>query len=67
MTAAVELATRRAASFVGRERHDLVPGCRADVVLVAAENVPDALMRVPVRSWVIAGGRVVAREGEVLV
>ncbi len=67
LTAAVELATRRAASFVGRERHDLAPGCRADVVLVAAENVPDALMRVPVRSWVIAGGRVVAREGEVLV
>ncbi|SFO53892.1 hypothetical protein SAMN05421854_102189 [Amycolatopsis rubida] len=63
----MELATRRAGSFVGRERHDLVPGCRADVVLVAAENVPDALPRAPVRSLVIAGGRVVAKDGEVLV
>ncbi|OAP25899.1 MULTISPECIES: hypothetical protein [Amycolatopsis] len=41
--------------------------CRADVVLVAAENVPDALPRAPVRSLVIAGGRVVAKDGEVLV
>ncbi len=67
LTAAVELATRRGGAFVGREKHDLVVGGRADLVLIDAENVPDALMRVPVRSLVVSGGRIVARGGEVLV
>ncbi|MFC7624446.1 amidohydrolase [Microlunatus sp. GCM10028923] len=60
---AVELAGSRAAGFVGRTVHDLVAGARADVVLVDAENVPDALVRAPARELVIAGGRVVARSG----
>ena len=67
LTYAVRLATTDAASYVDRERHDLVPGARADLVLLDAENVPDALVRVPLRKLVIAGGRVVARDGEVLV
>ena len=50
-----------------RDNHDLVEGARADIVLIDAENVPDALVRVPPRKLVIAGGRVVARDGEVLV
>ncbi|MEU1389320.1 MULTISPECIES: amidohydrolase [unclassified Nonomuraea] len=66
LTAAVELATTKAAPFVHRDRHDLVAGARADVVLVDAENVPDALVRVPPRALVVAGGRVVARDGDVL-
>ncbi|RSN05537.1 cytosine deaminase [Nonomuraea sp. WAC 01424] len=66
LTAAVELATTKAAPFVHRERHDLVPGARADLVLIDAQNVPDALVRVPPRALVVAGGRVVARDGEVL-
>ncbi|NYE74018.1 amidohydrolase [Microlunatus parietis] len=60
---AVELAGSRAAAFVGRTVHDLVAGARADVVLIDAENVPDALVRAPARELVIAGGRVVARSG----
>jgi cytosine deaminase len=32
-------------------------------VLINAENVPDALVRAPARAVVIAGGRVVARDG----
>jgi len=64
---AARIATSSAASFVGRETHDLVVGARADVVLVDAENVPDAVVRAPRRELVVAGGRVVARDGEVLI
>ncbi|WP_114855650.1 amidohydrolase family protein [Brachybacterium sp. YJGR34] len=61
------LATSAAAPYVHREVHDLVPGARADVVLLEAENVPDAIVRAPRRELVLAGGRVVARAGDVLV
>lgn len=64
LTTAVRLATSSAAAFVSRPEHDLAPGCRADVVLLDAQNVPDALVRVPRRELVVAGGRVVAGEGE---
>ncbi|MGP9681029.1 amidohydrolase family protein [Brachybacterium sp. AOP3-A1-3] len=60
------LASSDAAGFVHREVHDLVPGARADLVLVEAENVPDAIVRASRRELVLAGGRVVARSGEVL-
>jgi len=63
---AVELATGRAAGFVHRDRHELAPGARADIVLLDAENVPDALVRAPARRLVIAGGRVVAKDGELV-
>jgi cytosine deaminase len=61
---AVELATTAAAGFVGRTEHDIRPGARADIVLLDAENVPDALVRAPSRTLVLAGGRVVAADGE---
>ncbi|MFD5471071.1 amidohydrolase [Streptomyces sp. NPDC127105] len=64
---AVELATTRAVGFVHRGVHDLAAGARADIVLVDAENVQDALMRSPRRELVMSGGRVVARNGELLV
>ncbi|MEL7974497.1 amidohydrolase [Isoptericola sp. F-RaC21] len=67
LVAAARVASADAAEFVGREVHDLVPGSPADVVLVDAENVPDAVVRAPRRALVVAGGRVVARDGEVLV
>jgi cytosine deaminase len=54
----------RPGSFVHRPRHDLVPGARADVVLLDAENVPDALVRAPARRLVVAGGRLVVADGE---
>ena len=63
----VALATRDAASFVSRPVHDVVVGSRADIVLFDALNVQDALVRAPERALVIAGGRVVARDGNVLV
>ncbi|UVJ39156.1 amidohydrolase [Arthrobacter sp. CJ23] len=67
LATAVEHATKHGAPFVGREQHDLVAGARADIVLLDAENVPDVLVRCPQRRLVISGGRVVARDGEVLV
>jgi cytosine deaminase len=67
LTAAVALATEGGARFVHRDLHGLVPGARADVVLLDAENTPDALVRAPRRALVLAGGRVVVRDGELLV
>ena len=63
---AIELGTRHAGRFVGRERHDLVVGARADIVLVDADNVADLLVRAPRRELVVAGGRVVAGGGELV-
>ncbi|HZE41723.1 MAG TPA: amidohydrolase family protein [Stackebrandtia sp.] len=60
----VELATSRAAGYVHRDIHDLVAGARADIVLLDAENVADALTRCPRRAMVIAGGTVAAVDGE---
>ncbi|SFR96995.1 Cytosine/adenosine deaminase [Agrococcus baldri] len=53
----VELATSDAAGFVGRAVHDLVPGARADVVLLDAEHAMDALVRTPPRIAVVGGAR----------
>lgn len=61
---AVRLTSTDSASFVHRDQHDLVVGSRADVVLVDAENVPDALLRAARREVVLAGGRVVVEGGE---
>lgn len=59
----VQLATSAGAQFVRSGAHDLTRGSRGDVVLIDAENVQDALVRAPRRELVVAGGRVVAREG----
>jgi cytosine deaminase len=53
-----ELATRSAASLVGRDVHDLVAGAPADLVLVDAENPMDAVVRTPPRRLVLGRGRV---------
>ncbi|MFF9352511.1 amidohydrolase [Streptomyces sp. NPDC014734] len=64
---AVELASTRAAGFVHRPVHDIVAGAPADIVLLDAENVQDALVRAPRRHLVVSGGRVVVRDGELRV
>ncbi len=63
---AAHLATTDAAAFVGREIHDLVPGARADLVLLDAENVMDAVVRAPRRELVIAGGKLMVQGGELV-
>lgn len=62
LTTAVRLATDGGASFGGRGAADFVVGGRADLLLVDAENVPDAVLRIPRRHTVLAGGRVVVRD-----
>jgi len=66
IASALRLITSDSARFVGREQHDLTPGCRGDVVLVDAENLPDALLRAPRRELVVAGGRIVSEAGELV-
>lgn len=53
----VDIATRSAAPFVGREVHDLAAGAPADVMLVDAEHEMDALVPVPRREVVIGAGK----------
>lgn len=60
---AFEMCSRLGALGCGFAGHGLAPGCQADLVLVVAENVPDAICRRPARRWVIRQGRVVARDG----
>ncbi|MFD5179453.1 amidohydrolase family protein [Nocardia sp. NPDC058379] len=59
----IELATTQAAPFVGGPVHDLVPGARADLVLIEAENLGDVLVRVPQCRTVVAGGRIAVTDG----
>lgn len=53
----VEVLTRDAGFFVGRQHHDLVVGARADIVVLPAENPMGALVSVPPRRLVVAGGQ----------
>jgi cytosine deaminase len=54
----VDIATRDGGRFAGLDTHDLVPGARADIVLMDAENPMDALVRAPQRELVLGAGRV---------
>lgn len=65
--AVAHLATSAAKSFVHRNLHDIQVEAPADIVLLDAESVPDAIVRAPRRELVVAGGSVVARAGEVLI
>lgn len=67
LSAAVGLATRDGAALVRPGHHDLTPGSRGDVVLVDAENLPDALVRAPRREVVVAGGRLVVHDAELVI
>ncbi len=61
-----KLLTSSAARFVHRDTHDLAVGAPGDIVLIDAENVPDAIVRTPRRDTVIAGGRVLVQDGELV-
>lgn len=63
---AVRIATSDAAGFVGRAVHDLVPGARADIVLLDAQNVQEALVAAPPRQLVLVGGIAVDAGGGVV-
>jgi cytosine deaminase len=60
---ALDTVTHSGARGCGFEAYGLVPGNRADMVLVDAQTVAHAVVSRPVRKLVVAGGRVVARDG----
>jgi cytosine deaminase len=63
---ALSTVTADAASACGFADYGLAPGCRADFVLVQAQNVAEAVVARPPRQCVVAGGRVVALEGRLV-
>ncbi|GAA2303558.1 amidohydrolase family protein [Streptomyces kunmingensis] len=54
------------AEVLGLDRADLRPGAPADFVLVRGECVPQVVVDMPRRDFVVHGGRVVARDGELV-
>jgi cytosine deaminase len=67
LRAALHIATSGGAEFVGRSVHDLAVGARADLVLVDAENVEEAVVAAPPREFVLAGGHLVVDRGELMI
>ena len=60
---ALDCVTTAAAQACGFTDYGLEPGCRADLVLVDADTVAEAIVSRPVRALVISGGVVIARHG----
>ncbi len=63
---ALDCVTEAGARGCGFEAYGLAPGCRADLVLVEAQTVADAVVARPPRRLVVSGGRIVARDGQLL-
>ena len=63
---ALDCVTRAAALGCGFADHGLVPGSRAELVLVDAQSVAHAIVERPPRRLVVAGGVRVARGGALL-
>ena len=60
LAGACELATAGGAAVLGLDGHGLEPGCRADLTLVPAATVGEAVVTHPPRSLVLKAGRIVA-------
>lgn len=60
---ALRLATVGGAVALGLKDYGLEPGCRADLLLLAAENLAEAVVNRPARSLVLGAGRVLVRDG----
>ena len=60
LTYAASLITDSAAAALGIDDYGLVPGARADLVVVDAHGVPEAVAAHPERRCVLHGGRIVA-------
>src|SRR5215468_2671830 len=60
----LDTVTRAGAAVLGLERYGLDVGCRASFVVVPGETLAEAVVARPIRTWVVSGGRVVARDGD---
>lgn len=58
--------TVNAAKVMGLEGYGLKPGCRADMVILQAENPHDALRLKPARLYVIRNGKIIAETPPVI-
>ena len=58
--------TVNAAKVMGLEGYGLEPGCRADMVILQAENLHDALRLKPARLYVIRNGKIIAETPPVI-
>ena len=56
-----EAVTYNGAKAMGLEGYGLAPGCRADIVVLQAANVHDALRLKPARLYVIRHGNIIAQ------
>lgn len=63
---ALDMVTNAGAQVMGLPNYGLAEGCRADIVLLAAENAAEAVAQHPPRRLVIKNGQVVARDGKCL-
>ncbi len=57
----LDIATRNAAQAIGIKDYGVKPGCRADLVLLDATSVSDAIAAAPPSRTVIKAGKVVAQ------
>lgn len=64
---ALDICTHGGATVMGLDGYGLVAGARADLVLVDAETVAEAVVAHPPRRLVVKSGRVVAKDGAPLV
>ncbi len=58
---AFDAVTRNGAKALGLEGYGIAPGCRADMVILQAADIHEALRLKPARLYVIRGGRVISR------
>jgi cytosine deaminase len=63
LSMALDAVTTGGARALGIERYGLEPGCDANFVLLAAENLAEAVVSRSPRRTVISRGRLVARDG----
>ena len=63
---ALRLCTTGGAQVMGAQDYGLDVGCSADLLLVEAETVAEAVVMHPARRAVIKAGRVVARDGKLV-
>jgi cytosine deaminase len=58
MAAVLDMLTVHPARVLGRPDHRVAPGSRADLVVLEARTLPEAVGALPSRRWVVKGGRV---------
>ena len=63
MAAALDMVTGAPARILGRRDHGLAVGCRADLVVLDASTLAEAVGGMPARALIVKDGRVLARAG----